>query len=408
VPEVRDGTFRVDFFFSFLGRIVSWLCLARRVPLFPAPPAPTPTATWGMELTVSVSTVMFLADPSPDGFPLPAAVAVYAFVGALGRGAAAGGVFALPSLFPPLSLPLSLLVLALTVLLEALSAPLSCSVSGFAAPFALSSGTGPRPRAGVLGKLFSCTVSSVELAPLNPLAGDLVPAMDDTSSPSASGAAGLPFACSEGCGGRWRPIEGGLGSGLRGETTAGLLTGGGDRSLGETGHRGGSLSSVVTDGFWGVGALIVGSEETGCRAGVVAADSRCCAAVEGGLVVVVLEARVGLTSLELFFRDRPGPARGAEAFDLSDGRAGDDSREGMGEVDAEAVRLGWRRLVVAMEEADASRRGFVDAPAGWSSASIGPAVSRVALGAAAEGLSSILGAKGFTSREMFEEEGSGR
>lgn len=164
------------------------------------------------------------------------------------------------------------------------------------------------------------------------------------------------------------------------------------------------MSSVVTDGFWGVGALIVGSEETGCRAGVVAADSRCCAAVEGGLVVVVLAARVGLTSLELFFRDRPGPARGAEAFDLSDGRAGDDSREGMGEVDAEAVRLGWRRLVVAMEEADASRRGLdavdvagagagagvVDAPAGWSSASIGPAVSRVALGAAAEGLSSMV------------------
>jgi hypothetical protein len=76
VPEVSDGAFRDVFFFSFLGRIVSALCLARRLPLFPAPPAPTPTATCGIELTVSVSTVMFLAEPSPDGFPLAPAAGV--------------------------------------------------------------------------------------------------------------------------------------------------------------------------------------------------------------------------------------------------------------------------------------------------------------------------------------------
>ena len=97
-------------------------------------------------------------------------------------------------------------------------------------------------------------------------------------------------------------------------------------------------------------------------------------------------------------------------MDLSEGRAGDDSREGMGEFVAEAVRLGWRRLGAEMEEDEASRRGLgvvvdvdvdVTAGAGWSSpAPIGPTVSRVALGAAAEGLSSIVGAMMFASRGM--------
>ena len=103
-------------------------------------------------------------------------------------------------------------------------------------------------------------------------------------------------------------------------------------------------------------------------------------------------------------------------MDLSEGRAGDDSREGMGEFVAEVVRLGWRRLGAGREEVEASRRGLgvvvvanvgvdaevdvdVDAGAGWSSAApIGPAGSRVALGAAAEGLSSIVGAMMFASR----------
>ena len=85
---------------------------------------------------------------------------------------------------------------------------------------------------------------------------------------------------------------------MRGEATLGLLTGGGDRSRGEVGHRGGSLGSAVVEGFWGVGALMVGSDETGARAGVVAAERmRCWAAAEGGLVVLLLGARDGLTSL---------------------------------------------------------------------------------------------------------------
>lgn len=250
-----------------------------------------------MELTVSVSTVIFLAEPSPDGFPLPPTEdVVYAFVGGFGRGAAAGAaVFALPSPFP-LSLPLSLPILALMVLLDALS-PLSISVSDLDVPFSTPSGTRPNPRAGVLGTLISWTVSSVELAPPYPLAGDLVPDTGVTSSTSASLVAGLLSSGSAGCSDRWVAalIEGTFCSVLRGERTFGLLTGGGDLSRGETGHRGGSLGSAVVDGFWGVGALMVESDGVGFRVGVVDVErARCC--VEG-LLLFVLAARDGLTSL---------------------------------------------------------------------------------------------------------------
>lgn len=39
--------------------------------------------------------------------------------------------------------------------------------------------------------------------------------------------------------------------------------GGGDRSLGDIGQRGVSLTSVVTVGFCGTGALMIGSEAVG-------------------------------------------------------------------------------------------------------------------------------------------------
>jgi hypothetical protein len=43
----------------------------------------------------------------------------------------------------------------------------------------------------------------------------------------------------------------------------GLLTGGGERSLGDTGQRGVSLVSEATEAFWGNGAFIVESEAAG-------------------------------------------------------------------------------------------------------------------------------------------------
>lgn len=92
-------------------------------------------------------------------------------------------------------------------------------------------------------------------------------------------------------------------------------------------------------------------------------------------------------------------------FDLGVGRAGEDSREGLGEFEAEVVRLGWSRFVGGMAEAAGSRRGLVEVEGvadvvdvdgveavatGGSLVSLGPADCRVALGAAAEGRSSMV------------------
>jgi len=124
----------------------------------------------------------------------------------------------------------------------------------------------------------------------------------------------------------------------------GLFIGGGDRSRGDTGQRGASLISDVIEGFWGTGARIVGSDCTGCRAGIDAADrALCVAAAEGGFVCV-LDERDGLTSCTLFFLDRPGPVeRAVDELDLfSEGRTGEDSLEGRGLLAAlgVGVRLG--------------------------------------------------------------------
>lgn len=124
VPVLIDVGFRVAFFFSFLGRMVSLLGLRRRLPPSPLPEAPrspvtAPRATWGTELTVSVSTVMFLTDPSPPdlaalfGFRLVkdllAKTADGCFVVVM-EGAfkwSLSSLLASPLIFPLLSLPLS-------------------------------------------------------------------------------------------------------------------------------------------------------------------------------------------------------------------------------------------------------------------------------------------------------------
>jgi hypothetical protein len=206
VPVVTDGVLRVVFFFSFFGRIVSVLALVRMLPALLAPPGP-PSATCGIELTVSVSTVIFLVDPSPDALPLPRPFVVKDLVvGApLGREAAAGAAevdHILISPFPPLSLPLSLagwLAFALIVLVAPLSKGSSFSVT-VRSPLCAFSSMPSRVKLfpGVFGWLTSCTVSSVELAPLTPLAGVLMPGIDNESSASLSVAC-LVSCCSVGC-----------------------------------------------------------------------------------------------------------------------------------------------------------------------------------------------------------------
>ena len=91
------------------------------LPLFP-PPTET-IATCGIELTVSVSMVMFCMEPSPDGFPRPADVfELYLVTG--GRVTVTGGGFVgfiFMELLPPLSLPLSLFDLGFVAFPIALS-----------------------------------------------------------------------------------------------------------------------------------------------------------------------------------------------------------------------------------------------------------------------------------------------
>lgn len=184
MPEVTDGVFRPVFFFSFFGRIVSELGFARMLPLAPCPL----TLTCGTELTVSASTVIFLVD-SPEGFPLPApALAENDFVaGPPGRIAVTGGagvLLILISPLPPLSLPLSLAAgkLGLALIVEAEDP------SSDGAPYEPSSDFSEPSKllAGVFGWLISCTVSNVELAPLAPLAGVLIPGTNNESSTSES------------------------------------------------------------------------------------------------------------------------------------------------------------------------------------------------------------------------------
>lgn len=87
-----------------------------------------------------------------------------------------------------------------------------------------------------------------------------------------------------------------------------MLTGGGDRSLGDTGQRSVSFSGGGIEGFWGTGALIGGSESAGCSLGVFTADNALwVAAAEGGLAGVLFD-REGLRSCVLSFLDLPGPA----------------------------------------------------------------------------------------------------
>lgn len=92
--------------------MVSELGLVRRLPLTPAP-VPPPTATWGIELTVSVSTVMlFEAEVSAPFLPPRALeLACFANCAALGRGvvfAPVVGLSLISPFFSPLSLPLSI------------------------------------------------------------------------------------------------------------------------------------------------------------------------------------------------------------------------------------------------------------------------------------------------------------
>jgi hypothetical protein len=94
------GCFRDVFFFSFLGRIVSELGFVLRVPMAPSFKATGANECCGIEVTVSVSTVMCCTDPS-EGL-------VFLFDMLDCRDGRAGGTLVNAGLLFPLTLPLSL------------------------------------------------------------------------------------------------------------------------------------------------------------------------------------------------------------------------------------------------------------------------------------------------------------
>lgn len=102
MPDPICGCFLLGRFFSFLGRIVSVLGLVLKVPPVPSFTATGASECCGIEVTVSVSTVMCCTDPS-EGFDF--------LVDALDcRDFNVGGKPAAVRLLPPLTLPLSLLL----------------------------------------------------------------------------------------------------------------------------------------------------------------------------------------------------------------------------------------------------------------------------------------------------------
>lgn len=107
-----------------------------------------------------------------------------------------------------------------------------------------------------------------------------------------------------------------------------LPRGGGERSRGETGHRGLSLKSGGAKGFRGVGDWIFISSAAGCKGGM-AVDDRLLG-VEACPDTPGRTGRCGLRSCWLFLCDL-GPLRRVADVVLRGFCVGDGSREGSGE-----------------------------------------------------------------------------
>ena len=224
--------------------------------------APTPKASCGMELTVSVSTIMFFMDDSP-GLPREFSVVKDRFE------MMSPGLWVLStrclSLFcalfvPPLSLPLS-------------GADLVGFGVGVSEPLSAPSGLLVVWDTGVPA---SCTVSRTE-----PVLAPRVKTRGVGRLRASSSSSFIPVSPEFGLGWRlWEVLavltssSCGLGEPVRERLRGVGDGGGGDRSLGETGHcSGGSPDFVSIAGFLDAresGAL---SEEGGGRCGLLTLDS---------------------------------------------------------------------------------------------------------------------------------------
>lgn len=209
------GCFRLVFFFSFLGRMVSELCFVFRLALTLGPAGFRPKETRGIESTSSSSTVMCFDDVSPVVWPLLNFKVVLdwrLWSDGVGATELDRRVF---SFTLPLSLPLSLVApfflwMAGSDLEAASLAREACESLSMAI-----SRLGP----GVLGWLTSWTVSSDDDVPLGPGAGVLIPEGSWAySSPSVSDGACDEGSDERGWGegvDRWMLITGVSGSCLR-------------------------------------------------------------------------------------------------------------------------------------------------------------------------------------------------
>lgn len=332
-PADTVGCFRTDLFFSFFGRIVSVLGFVRRLVLDPCTPVGGTRGAWGIDVTVSVSTVMLCSDGSP-ALPFADLMAVVDCL--LDKGGAAGARPLRSALMLPLSLPLSFEAWAFPAgfLDSARSTDSAWDASETMLSSAFSSSDSPGRRGDPTG-LASCTVSRVDELPPPPRAGVLMPAGGWASSGSVSEGQ----SAGDGCGGvaRCTLISGGASpSGRRGGPELGLWRrGGGDRSLGETGHRGDSRRcSMEVGDLTGAPTFELGSGTDGGSVGVLE-DDRVVVVLEGGAGggLFCLADRVGLRSCRLPLRERM-PAFAGEAREVvvrDSGLAGDGSREGSGD-----------------------------------------------------------------------------
>jgi hypothetical protein len=289
-PFVTECGFRALFLFSFFGRMVSELGFVRRLPLTPVP-VPPPTATWGIELTVSVSTVMlFVAEASTPFFPARAEVAL---VRGVEFAPVDVGLSLISPFFSPLSLPLSVVPAAADdFMFFEKACSIACCSSG--SPLSFHSRELSNPTPGLPGWLDSGTVSSVVALVLTPRPGLRMPDIADGSSLSVSVFVDCVLSFDD-----WNRsvLIGGCSWSVFRAMPVGLLIGGGDLRRGDIGHRGVSLNSVGTVIFCGCGATMAVSDVEGLRRGVFVADSALCtAALDGTFGIAALADRDGLGS----------------------------------------------------------------------------------------------------------------
>ncbi len=153
--------------------------------------------------------------------------------------------------------------------------------------------------------------------------------MSDGRSAGGDGSGGV---------GRWRLITGGSGSGLRGSPIFGRWRmGGGDRSLGETGHLGDSRRcSIAVGDLMGAPMLFEArSEADGRSVGVLADVSALDAGADAGAGdwLACFVDREELRSCWLFFLERM-PELADEAREVAtrdNGLVGEGSRDGRGD-----------------------------------------------------------------------------